>query len=87
MALALWKILKGKRTRLSGRLKIILYLLVQPNNLLNTIDNLIKIYHKIKKLGIDIVIFMIYIDALMSIIVFLEMFFYRKNYIKRKNLA
>ena len=55
-ALTIWKILKDKRTRLSGRLKIILYLLVQPNNLLNTIDNLIKIYPKIKKLGIDIVL-------------------------------
>jgi len=52
--LAIWKIFKDKQTKLSDRLKIVLYLLVQPNTLLNTIDNLIKIYHKIKKLGIDI---------------------------------
>jgi len=52
--LVIWNILKDKKTRLSDRLKIILYLFVQPNTLLNTIDNLIKIYHKIKKLGIDI---------------------------------
>ena len=54
LILAIWNILKDKKTKLSDRLKIILYLLVQPNTLLNTIDNLIKIYHKIKKLDIDI---------------------------------
>ncbi len=53
---AIWKILNDKRTRLSDRLKIILYLLVQPKILLNTIDNLIKVYHKIKKLDIDIIL-------------------------------
>ncbi len=52
--LTIWKILSDKRTRLIDRLKIILYLFVQPNSLLNTIDNLIKIYDKIKKLDIDI---------------------------------
>ncbi|MFX0036491.1 MAG: glycosyltransferase family 4 protein [Candidatus Hermodarchaeota archaeon] len=54
--LILWKILKDKKTKLSDRLKIILYFFVRPNIILNTIDNLIKIYFKIKKLGIDIIL-------------------------------
>ncbi|MFX1329785.1 MAG: glycosyltransferase family 4 protein [Promethearchaeota archaeon] len=52
--LAIWKILKDKKIKVSHRLKIILYLLVQPNTLFITMDNLIKIYYKIKKLDIDI---------------------------------
>ncbi|MFX1363416.1 MAG: glycosyltransferase family 4 protein [Promethearchaeota archaeon] len=54
--LTFWNILKDKRSRLSDRLKIILYLIIQPNNLYNSIENLIKIYHKIKKLNIDLIL-------------------------------
>lgn len=78
LALAFWKILKDKRTKLSDRLKIILYLLVQPNNLLNTIDNLIKIYHKIKKLGIDIFLAGTSTGDMLSLVFILSRMFNKK---------
>jgi glycosyltransferase involved in cell wall biosynthesis len=53
---AVWSILKDKRTKLSDRLKILIYLLVKPNILLNTIDNILEIHPKIEELKVDVIL-------------------------------
>ncbi len=53
---SIMKILLDKRVNLSDRLKILLFLLIKPNILINTIDNLAHIYHVMKNLDVDIIL-------------------------------
>lgn len=54
LALSVWKIIFDKQINRSDKPKIILYLLVKPNVLANTLKNITYIYSYIKNIDIDI---------------------------------
>ncbi len=56
LILSISKIIFDKKTYFPDKIRILFYFLIKPNILLNTIDNLVRVYFFLKKLNIDIIL-------------------------------
>lgn len=75
---AILKIIFDRKTHFPDRIKMLLYMIIKYNILLNTIDNIIEIFSLIKKLNIDIILGGATTGTIMPLIFILSRFLKKK---------